>query len=121
MSHFSKLKVQIKDRKLAESVFKTLNWTSMQVEEYFNPWSMREVVKNALAVKKADGRVALVIAENGDVIHDPYYMGQDAFTFLKQYTEAFIRAASAREGARVNSLGVDKSGNTILEVTYVYA
>jgi hypothetical protein len=121
MSHFSTLKVQVKDVSVADSIFKTFNWTKQHCAEYVNPWTSREKVTDCTVIKNTSDKVMMVIAKNGDVIHDSYYMGHDAEKFLQKYTEAYIHKVAVQEGAQVTNYGADKHGNIILEVNYAYA
>jgi hypothetical protein len=121
MSHFSTLKVQVKDMRIAQRVFQKLNWTPERVDKYVNRWDSREVVNDCTLVKDSTGRVKMVIAPNGDVIHDDFSMGKEVSGFLQQYTEAFIRDVAARDCAQVSNLGTDMAGNIILEVNYAFA
>ena len=117
MSHFSKLKVQIKDDDLAKKTAKEFGWTIQREEKHINPWS-KDTITNCQVLRDGTGSVKMVIAQNGDVIHDSYYMGREANKFLCSYSEAFIRREAHREGAMVSHRGVDAQGNTVLEVVY---
>jgi hypothetical protein len=117
MSHFSKLKVKLKDVALVRQCAEKRGWTVTQEEEFTNRWS-RETIKNGHVVRAADGRVKLVISPDGDVMHDSYFMGHEAPEFLCQYSEAFIRRAAARDGGTVHFCGSDNQGNIVLEVAY---
>lgn len=119
MSHFSKLKVQMKDRKLGGEVAARFGWTMETVAEYRNPWKdANESVKNCTLLKDSCGKVRMVVDAGGNVIHDSWSMGKEAFAFLRDYSEAFIRKAAASEGAMVTSKGTDAQGNLVLELEY---
>jgi hypothetical protein len=121
MSHFSTLKVQVKNLPVANPVFLEMGFTPQFEKEYRNPFSSSELVKNCQVIRDVKGKVKFVIAENGDVIHDAFYMGREATVFLRKYSEAYIRYTASREGATVKNLGEDTNGNIVLEVAYAYA
>lgn len=119
MSHFSKLKVRVKDRKLGSECARRLGWSTVHVDEYENPWrAAKERVKDVTLFRDARGQVKLALAANGDVIHDAWSMGKEAYGFLRDYSEAFIRKTAAAEGAFVSNKGVDAQGNIVLELEY---
>ena len=119
MSHFSKLKVQLKDKKLGGDCAKRLGWTTEHVDVYENPWKWaKESIKNVTLYRDARGQVKMAVAANGDVIHDAWSMGREAYGFLRDYSEAYIRKTAAAEGAMVYNKGVDAQGNLVLELEY---
>lgn len=121
MSHFSTLKVQIKKAKIAEQVCKQFGWVQEHVAEYENPWkAANEMVKNCTLYKDTRGKVKMVVDKLGNVIHDTWSMGTEAFQFLQKYSEEFIRTTAKAEGAQVTTKGVDNDGNIVLEIEYAY-
>ena len=119
MSHFSKLKVQMKDKKLGGDVAKRLGWTMEKAGIYHNPWKYaKESVKDCTIFKDARGTVKLVVDARGNVIHDSWSMGNEAFGFLRDYSEAFIRKTAAADGAIVSNKGVDANDCFVLELEY---
>lgn len=121
MSHFSTLKVQVKQAKLAADVAAKMGWACEHAEEYHNPWkAARESVKDCTLYRDAHGKVKLIVDGKGNVIHDAWSMGKEAFDFLRQYSEQFIRKTAASEGAQVHDCGVDAEGCRVLEIEYAF-
>ncbi len=119
MSHFSTLKVSIKNRALAVKVAQQLGWTCEHADVYENPWKLaKESIKDCTLFKDAHGRVKMAVDAKGNVIHDDWSMGKEAFGFLRDYSEAYIRKTASAEGAMVHSKGVDAQGNLVLELEY---
>jgi hypothetical protein len=120
MSHFSRLKVQVKNEGAAHRVADKFGWSISREANYVNSWNKSEVVNNCDVYRDADGRVKMVVDSSGTVTHDAFSMGRDANKFLCAYSEEFIRTMAAAEGAEVKNLGEDKHGNLVLEVAYLY-
>lgn len=119
MSHFSKLKVQMKDKKLGADVARRRGWTTVHVDQYENPWkAANERINDCTLFRDSRGQVKLAVDAKGNIIHDFWSMGGEAFSFLRDYSEAFIRKTAAAEGAVVSSKGVDAQGNLVLELEY---
>lgn len=119
MSHFSKLRVQVKDAHVAHKVAEKMGWTIKMEDKHVNGWS-RETITNCSVYRDGQGKVKMVVDANGDVIHDAFYMGREANQFLCEYSEDFIRSMASREGAMVRDMGIDNQGNRVLEVAYLY-
>ena len=121
MSHFSTLKVCVKKIALAKKVAQDMGWTVEFVDKYDNPWRYaKESVSEVNLFKNASGKVMMAVDSKGNVIHDSFSMGNDAFKFLRNYSEEFIRKTAAADGAMVVCKGEDSSGNRILEIEYAY-
>jgi hypothetical protein len=120
VSHFTKLKVQLKDEKLYRKVAEKFGWSITREAVYENPFKYtREKVEDCQVFWK-NGKVKMVVDAESNVIHDSYFMGRDALEFLREYSEQYIRGVAANEGAVVNDLGVDATGSRVLEVAYLY-
>jgi len=121
VSHFSTLKVQLKDMALARRLAERRGWTVEQTAEFVNPWrAANESVKDCTVFRDTKGQPKLVVDRLGNVIHDAWSMGRDAFSFLQDYSEAFIRKTAAAEGAQVINKGTDANGCRVLEIEYAY-
>ena len=121
MSHFSTLKVQVKKEAYAHEVAQKMGLTFEKVAEFKNPFTFaNESVKDCTVYRDALGKPKLVVDKTGNVIHDTWSMGKDAFKFLQEYSELFIRKTAASEGATVVSKGVDENGCRVLEIEYAY-
>jgi len=119
VSHFSTLKVKLQDEKLAGKVAEQMGFTWSREAEYVNRFDSRERLTDCMVYRDAQGRVKLVVDKQGNVIHEQLIMGREAFQFLCQYSEAFIRRMAEAEGATVVDCGVDKTGAQVLEICYV--
>ena len=119
MSHFSTLKVCVKDKKMAAKVAQGRGWTVEHVDVYENPWKLSgESVKNVDLYRSSNGQVMLAVDAKGNVIHDSWSMGRDAFRFLQDYSEEYINKTARVDGAIVKNLGVDADGTRVLEIEY---
>ena len=120
MSHFSRLRTQIKKPAIANAICDRLGYTRESVQKYDNPWRLaNESIKDCTLYKK-DGEVKFVVDKKGNVIHDDWSMGNDVQHFLREYSLEYIKRTAAAEGATVRSKGVDASGQIVLEVEYGY-
>lgn len=120
MSHFSKLSVMCKDKKLAAKVAEMRGWTVEHADVYENPWkASNETIRNVTLYRGSNGQVKMAVDAKGNVIHDAWSMGRDAFSFLQDYSEEYIKKTAKADGAMVKNLGVDADGCRVLEIEYV--
>lgn len=115
MSHFSQMKTKIKNVNMAKRVAKQFGWSMEKVGHYKDHFGNE---LNNCHVVTGDDRAKLLIASNGDVIVDPYYMGHDYEKFLQEYATEYIREQAVMEGAQFIDKGMVK-GERIIEVEYV--
>ena len=73
---------------------------------------------NGLVLRDSAGKPKMLIAQDGSVIVDPYYMGYDHQQFLQDYAADHITQKAMLNGACTQNMGLDKQGNLVLEVTY---
>jgi hypothetical protein len=118
MSHFTRLKIQVRDEKAAHKVAEKFGWTITHEGSHVNSFSKEEVRDCDVYRENSSGKIRMVVLPEGDVIHDAFYMGRDANKFLCEYSEEVIRSMAAREGATVQNCGVDQQGNRVLELVY---
>ena len=119
MSHFSTLKILVKDLATARRVAAKRGWTVEKVATHKNRYS-GETLTDCHEFRDASGKVMLVVGRDGGVTHDSFYMSRadDAHKFLVDYSAAYITKTAAEEGASITNLGYDAQNNLVLEVVY---
>lgn len=115
MSHFTKMKVQIKDRSVMRSVCTKMGWTIKEVPEYRNSYS-GEAVKGAITMVDFRGTVKAVLDKQDNLIVDPYFMGRDYEKFCRDYAAESIVQAAMIEGGYVESQSEERNGDLVIEV-----
>lgn len=117
MSHFTTVKMEMKNRAILERLARSRGWTVGQEAKHVNGWS-KETVPNA-TVFKTDGKYKLVLDAKGVPVVDAYYMGREYEKFIQDYAAEVIREQALSEGASVVTNGYDKNGNLLLEVQWM--
>jgi len=116
MSHFSTLKMKVKNQKTIEKVADRMDWRTEHMDRYANPYGTG-TVKDATVLKDKSGQVKAVIDSEGNMIVDPYYMGNDFQKFCQQYGKEEVLAGAAMEGGWMSNEWTDeKTGELVIEV-----
>lgn len=117
MSIFATCSIKVKALETAKTMAQARGWRVETPSVYMNPHS-RENVPNPLLFIDGHGTVKLAIdQQTGDAYVDPYYMGRDYETFLRDYSGQVLTAQAQFDEGYVSSQYIDpKTNELVIEV-----
>jgi hypothetical protein len=117
LSHFSRLKVQVKDLNAFHKVLFLRGLTSEKLSEYRNSYS-GEAVKDATVVKNQSGKILMAVDAEGNVTVDSWSMGHEYQNIMQDYARETIFSSASAAGGWVGQETVDKNGDVVLEICF---
>ena len=115
MSHLTKMKTKISDKRIANIVAEKIGWSIQRCSQFVNSWS-NEKVTNCDIYKNSAGQVKMVVDKDGNVIVDPYFMGGEYRTYMRDYTVDLMKHQALLSGKSIGMV-TNTDGSIILEVS----
>ncbi len=119
MSHLSKHKTKVTNIDRVRRLCFARNW-QVEVNDVFTNSYSREKVNGGHIIRDSNGQTKMVIAPDGSVHTDAYFMGNQYEKFLQDYAADHLTEAAQMNGGMVTNQTVDqKTGDLLLEVQYM--
>ena len=91
MSHFAFIKERLNNFQVIDRLLAARQWQRSEPQRYTNPHS-KEVQDNVRVITDQKGKVKLGI-QDAKLIVDPWYMGDDYKSFLRDYRIGIVQYA----------------------------